>query len=461
MALPPLVSTQTPSALGQPLALSAKVALIGLEMNAFTSMTAAAVLTPSKTAPGQFDLRFTQNQQKFSLSAQEAKNLAQQLPQEGESLPLELKLTTDASQTPQAQLAKLLTTSLNASSTPGQIQTPGAQSAAVKPSNTGQAIAQSAAAMQDLPDGAAPSSMAQLARSAPSMPTANAAPLMELAKSLSTLLASQGIGFERAFAKLISNTPADQALAPREALVRFAQVSDPGSLHASAESDAQTQHNAAEGARAGLSTAQEAKASPSQTAFAALVTDKQGASDPSSLLNARTSTLPADTSSPAATYLAASANAQQSQSAAWQGVLWPGAPATAELGFSKDPKALFKEQHPTEDSEWLDQVPKNNTSSWLRLQLDLPGLGALELWAAHIQGQTFARLKPSDPSSAQKLRSLYPLFETALQQAQVSLSISNEDANKTFLNAPEQAPTLAHPQPPTRATLQALREYQS
>lgn len=359
-------SVELSSQLAQRLGAGAKIALIGLQSQALQSETAEALLRRAG-AQGGYQLTFVETGQSFMLTASQARLF---VPGSADAARLFLRLESGPGG---ETLASLESASLEgaagaaktASAAPAaRSDAPAASNGAalgLRLSGAGQALAAAERSIAHLPADAPLSSMASLSQSGPhAQPRAS---VEDLARSLSRMLPSEGIGYERALARLtLSEAPANQTLA--QALERFAQISSPESLGA-----------------------------PS----------------------------PGEPGSPPMAALAHSARAQESSFAAWSGALWPGASAQALLGSSTRAEQAFNER---ERDPWLPASSASEPAAWLRLKLDLPGLGGLELWAAHIAGRTFARLKTPSAESSEALRSLFPSFEKALEQSQVSLSIA-------------------------------------
>jgi hypothetical protein len=125
---------------------------------------------------------------------------------------------------------------------------------------------------------------------------------------------------------------------------------------------------------------------------------------------------------PAAGILAREAQALESGHANWRGQLWPGAPAEVQIGRGR----TLPEDAPQAARDWLDAAT-GETPAWLRLHMDLPTLGALDLWAVHTEGRSLVRLTTADPRALQALQAAQPQFAANLAAAHAQLVIANTE----------------------------------
>lgn len=312
-----------------------------------------------------------------------------------DAMQAELTLALGASRADGSVEARVVRTALVGGTAPvapgtGPAAAAGAPSAPAQLSDAARLLAALLPAAGDPPE-AGPAALVKTLLAAAPGPAAAAlaAPaIAALTEHLSQLPRASGVGYERALARwMLAGAPPD---AVPELKARWPQAQlAPGYVQP--------------GAEAGRAAAPEA---------AALLAATGQAAPPSP--------------SPAA--IAREAQAIESGHVAWRGSLWPGAPAEAQVGRGTQWPSEVPDPLERTTRDWLAALPATEPPAWLRLRMDLPALGRVDLWAVHAEGRTLARLVAQTPATAHALQAVQTGFAQTLEAAHAQLLVTSMDA---------------------------------
>lgn len=356
---------------------------------------AASAAAPASAAPAStYRLDIAGVGQSILLDANQARALVPGLTLT-ESMQAELTLALGASRADGSVEARVVRTALVG---PAAALVPGAGSAAqagppsapAQLSDAARLLAALLPAAGEGHDPGPPALLKTLLAATPGPASASLAPpaIAALVEQLSQLPRASGVGYERALGRwMLAGAPAE---AVPELKARWPQGQQaPGYVQAAPK------------------TARVAATEPGTAVLAGMA-----------------SSAPA---SPAPAVIAREAQAIETGHVSWRGSLWPGAAAEAQIGRGLQWPPDVPEALERNTRDWLAALPATEAPAWLRLRMDLPTLGRVDLWAVHAEGRTLARLVAQDPATVRTLQAVQTGFAQTLEAAHAQLLVTSMD----------------------------------